>query len=139
MGRWGSCLVALAALLWAVLIASASDRRQEATSWPTVLVGRTAHLKDGTLMYFLVERSKYTSRIVDQWEIRAGRCHGCGREGTVIRFTLALGHDKLHHEGVESRCLECLQKKLPDLGRRGTQVFTERELLRVVHDLEKGK
>ena len=90
-------------------------------------------------MYFLVERSKYTSRIVDQWEIRAGRCHGCGREGTVIRFTLALGHDKLHHEGVESRCLECLQKKLPDLGRRGTQVFTERELLRVVHDFEKGK
>ena len=139
MGRWGSCLVALVALLWAVLIASASDRRQEATSWPTVLVGRTAHLKDGALMYFLVERSKYTSRIVDQWEIRAGRCHGCGREGTVIRFALALAHSKLPHAGAEFTCLDCLQRKLPDLRRRGTQVFPERELLRVVHDFEKGK
>lgn len=132
---WSSGL-ALVAILLTLSVSTAPDRRREPTSWPKILVARTVHLQNDTFLYFLVERSWSTSRLIEQWEIRAGHCHGCGRESTVIRLAHALGHDKLHEAGAEFRCLACAQRRLSDLKRRGIEVYAERELHRVIHDLE---
>jgi len=90
------------------------------------------------VMLFLVERSRVRSRVIEQWEIRVGRCHTCGRDGWVMRLAHARGYDKLSEERAELRCLHCAQAKLSELKNRGVVVRAEQELYRVVRDLERG-
>lgn len=90
-------------------------------------------------MYFLVERSKFTSMVIEQWEIRVGHCHRCGRQGTVTRLAHAPGHDTLHEARVEFSCLDCDETRLSGFRHRGIEARAERELRPVVHDFGKGK
>ena len=96
---------------WPLSLSTPSGNR-EAKPWNGSVVVRISHIEGGGLMFFLVERSTFASRVVEQWEIRIGRCYVCSRDGKVIRLAHALGHNKLTDERAEFRCLRCAEREL---------------------------
>ena len=120
-------------------LATIPSRPRGPSSWPSQTLVLTLQLEGDGLIFFLVERSKHTSKVIEQWEIRVDRCYVCGKTSAVFRLAHALGQDNLGDSGADFACLDYAQRNLFNLEQRGIQVYAERQLCGLLRDLERGE
>jgi hypothetical protein len=110
--RWQLSTPILAVVIWLVHLP---------TLWRTIVANLV-----GGLIFFWVDRFIFKSRTIEQWEVRLGRCHDCGKYGTLQRLVLAPGYDKLDDNFPEFRCERCSRAKALELAKRGIPVHPGR-------------
>ena len=110
--RWQLSTPILAVVIWLVHLP---------TLWQTIVANLI-----GGLIFFWVDRFIFKSRTIEEWEIKIGRCHDCGKYGTLQRLVLAPGYDKLGDQAPEFRCSACSREKALELRSRGIPVSARR-------------
>lgn len=73
----------------------------------------------GASIFFWVDRFIFSSR-VQEWEfVELGRCHDCGRYGSLKRLRYdPRGYDRRDDPDPEFRCKECSERKLREIDLR---------------------
>jgi len=97
-------------ILWLVV------RRLGAGLWPTVL----ANLIGGTI-FFWVDRFIFTSKAIEIWHIKEGRCDKCKISSHLWRLVKTAGYDKSNSQPV-FLCLKCSKEKTGELRAKGIPV-----------------
>lgn len=97
-------------ILWVVV------RRLGVGLWSTIL----ANLIGGAI-FFWVDRFIFTSKAIEVWHIREGRCDKCGTNSRLWRLVKAAGYDKSSSKPV-FLCLRCSKEKTDELRSKGIQV-----------------
>ncbi len=84
--------------------------------WSTVI----ANLIGGMIFYW-VDRFIFTSRAVEMWHVKEGKCNKCGRKGHLWRLVLAPNYDKRKDKPI-FLCLDCSKKKTDKLRAKGIRI-----------------
>ena len=97
-------------ILWLVL------RKMGTGIWATVI----ANLIGGAI-FFWVDRFIFTSKAVEVWHIKEGKCDKCGVVSPLWRLVKAAGYDKSNSAPV-FLCMKCSKKKTDELRSQGIPV-----------------
>jgi len=84
--------------------------------WATVL----ANLIGGTI-FFWVDRFIFTSKVVEIWHIKEGRCDKCGVSSHLWRLVKTQGYDKSKNKPI-FLCMRCSKEKTDELRAKGIPV-----------------
>jgi len=84
--------------------------------WATVL----ANLVGGTI-FFWVDRFIFTSKVVEIWHIKEGRCDKCGASSHLWRLVKTQGYDKSNDKPI-FLCMRCSKEKTDQLRAQGIPV-----------------
>jgi len=97
-------------ILWLVV------RKMGTGLWATVL----ANLIGGAI-FFWVDRFIFTSKSVEIWHIKEGRCDNCGVSSHLWRLVKTQGYDKSSAKPV-FLCMKCSKEKTDQLRSQGIPV-----------------
>lgn len=97
-------------ILWLVV------RNLGASLWPTVL----ANLIGGAI-FFWVDKFIFTSKAVEIWHIKEGRCDKCGSILHLWRLIKTVGYDKTDSKPI-FLCMKCSKEKTDELRAKGVPV-----------------
>jgi len=84
--------------------------------WATVI----ANLIGGSI-FFWVDRFIFTSKAVEVWHIKEGRCDECGVASHLWRLIKTMGYDRSNAKPV-FLCMACSKKKTDALRAQGIPV-----------------
>jgi len=84
--------------------------------WATVL----ANLIGGAI-FFWVDRFIFTSKAVEVWHIKEGKCDNCGVASHLWRLVRTAGYDKSKSK-PQFLCLKCSKQKTDELRAQGIAV-----------------
>ena len=85
--------------------------------WGTVV----ANLIGGCI-FFWIDRFIFTSAAVELWQLKKGRCDGCGKKAELWRLALTPGYDKRQDKQPKFYCMDCSKKKTEELRKKGIKV-----------------
>lgn len=97
-------------ILWLVL------RQMGAGIWSTIV----ANLIGGAI-FFWVDRFIFTSKAVEIWHVKEGRCDQCGAVSHLWRLVKTVGYDKSGAKPV-FLCMKCSKEKTDELRAKGIPV-----------------
>lgn len=75
----------------------------------------------GGAIFFWVDKFIFTSKAVEVWHIKEGRCDKCGTVSHLWRLVRTAGYDKSDAKPV-FLCMECSKEKTDALRARGVPV-----------------
>jgi hypothetical protein len=101
-------------------------------------VEHTFRARKGSLTFVLIERFRARSRIIEEWEIRSGRCGTCGREGRVARVVVALGFDNPATGTSDVHCEDCIQARIVELKSWGVVLRGTQALCAALREFDDG-
>jgi hypothetical protein len=81
--------------------------------WSTVL----ANLIGGAI-FFWIDKFIFTSKAVEMWHIKEGKCDKCGKKGHLWRLVLAPDYDRRKAK-PKFLCMNCSKKKTDELRKKG--------------------
>jgi len=84
--------------------------------WSTVI----ANLIGGAI-FFWIDKFIFTSKAVEMWHIKEGKCDKCGKKGHLWRLVLAPNYDKRNSKPI-FLCMNCSKKKTKELRSKGIKV-----------------
>jgi len=84
--------------------------------WATVL----ANLIGGAI-FFWVDKFIFTSKAVEMWHVKEGKCDKCKSKGHLWRLVLAPNYDKRKAKPV-FLCMKCSKEKTDKLRRKGFKI-----------------
>jgi len=84
--------------------------------WSTVI----ANLIGGAI-FFWVDRFIFTSKAIEVWHIKEGKCDKCGVVSHLWRLVRTVGYDKSKAKPI-FLCLECSKEKTEELRSQGIPV-----------------
>ncbi len=87
-----------------------------ASLWSTVL----ANLIGGAI-FFWVDKFIFTSKAVEVWHIKEGKCDQCGKVSRLWRLVKTAGYDKTNDKPI-FLCMECSKEKTDALRAHGIPV-----------------
>ncbi len=97
-------------ILWLVV------RNMGTGVWSTAI----ANLIGGTI-FFWVDKFIFTSKAVEIWHIKEGRCDNCGAASHLWRLVKAAGYDRSNAKPL-FLCIKCSKEKTDALRTRGIPV-----------------
>lgn len=84
--------------------------------WSTVI----ANLIGGAI-FFWIDKFIFTSKAIEMWHIKEGKCDKCGKKGHLWRLVLAPNYDKRKDKPI-FLCLDCSKKKTDKLRAKGIRI-----------------
>jgi hypothetical protein len=75
----------------------------------------------GGCIFFWVDRFIFTSKAVEMWHIKDGKCDTCGKWSNLWRLVLAPNYDK-RKEKPKFMCMACSEKKTAKLRKAGIKI-----------------
>ena len=84
--------------------------------WSTVI----ANLIGGAI-FFWVDKFIFTSKAIEVWHIKEGKCDKCGAVSHLWRLVRTVGYDKSEAKPI-FLCLKCSQEKTEELRSQGIPV-----------------
>lgn len=84
--------------------------------WPTILANLI-----GGVIFFWVDRFIFTSKAIEIWHIKEGRCDNCGITSHLWRLVKTASYDKSNSAPI-FLCLKCSKEKTDELRAQGIPV-----------------
>ena len=84
--------------------------------WSTVLANLI-----GGVIFFWVDRFIFTSKSIEIWHIKEGKCDNCGTGSHLWRLVKTVGYDKSGEKPV-FLCMKCSKEKTDELRAKGIPV-----------------
>ncbi|MFZ2357136.1 MAG: hypothetical protein WAW67_04895 [Candidatus Omnitrophota bacterium] len=84
--------------------------------WPTVLANLI-----GGMIFFWVDRFIFTSKAIEIWHIKEGKCDKCGTSSHLWRLVKTASYDKSNSAPI-FLCLGCSKEKTDELRAQGIPV-----------------
>lgn len=75
----------------------------------------------GGAIFFWVDRFIFTSKAVEIWNTKEGRCDKCGAYASLWRLVKTVGYDRSDRPPV-FLCMKCSKEKTDELRRKGIPV-----------------
>jgi len=75
----------------------------------------------GGVIFFWVDRFIFTSKAIEVWHIKEGRCDQCGRYSHLWRLVKTVGYDRSNAKPI-FLCMDCSKKKTDSLRSKGIPV-----------------
>jgi hypothetical protein len=75
----------------------------------------------GGAIFFWIDRFIFTSKALEIWHIKEGRCDYCGRNSHLWRLVKTAGYDRSNAKPV-FLCLGCSKEKTDELRAKGIPV-----------------
>jgi len=76
----------------------------------------------GGCIFFWVDKFIFTSKAVELWQLKKGKCDRCGKLTDLWRLALTEGYDKRSEKYPKYYCMECSLTKTNELRRKGIKV-----------------
>ena len=75
----------------------------------------------GGAIFFWVDKFIFTSKAVEVWHIKEGKCDRCGRVSHLWRLIKTLGYDRSDSKPI-FLCIDCSKEKTDELRAQGIPV-----------------
>jgi len=75
----------------------------------------------GGALFFWIDRFIFTSKAIEVWHIKEGRCDNCGKVSHLWRLVKTAGYDRSDARAV-FLCMECSKEKTDALRAKGIPV-----------------
>ncbi|MFH0831903.1 MAG: hypothetical protein V1886_03520 [archaeon] len=84
--------------------------------WSTVIANLI-----GGMIFFWVDKFIFTSKAIEMWHVKEGRCDNCGKKAHLWRLVLAPNYDKRNEKPI-FLCMDCSKKKTDELRKKGIKI-----------------